>query len=113
MATGESWNMIMYDAGRPASITFNCVASQDYSDIVENGIQGCGRPGLARLYFFSYMIVVALIFINLFIVIIFESFQESQIEEALKVGGKTIDLFSLFWQRHDPQGTGFINRRDM
>ena len=74
MATGESWNMIMYDAGRPASITFNCVASQDYSDIVENGIQGCGRPGLARLYFFSYMIVVALIFINLFIVIIFESF---------------------------------------
>lgn len=74
MATGESWNMIMYDAGRPASITFNCKDAQEYKDMVENGIQGCGKPGLAKMYFISYMLVVALIFINLFIVIIFESF---------------------------------------
>ena len=113
MATGESWNMIMYDCGRPASITFNCKPTQDYDDIVKNGIQGCGKPGLAKMYFISYMLVVALIFINLFIVIIFESFQESQIEEALKVGGKTIDLFCLLWQKYDPRGTGFIARGDM
>lgn len=29
------------------------------------------------------------------------------------MGGKTLDLFSLFWQKYDPPGTGFINRGDM
>lgn len=43
------------------------------------------------MYFISYMVVVALIFINLFIVIIFESFNESEAEEKLKVGAKTLE----------------------
>jgi len=43
------------------------------------------------------MIIVSFIFLNLFIAIILESFETSQDEESLKVGGATIAMFNEFW----------------
>ena len=44
----------------------------------------CGTPW-AALYFVSFMLIVSLIFLNLFIAIILESFLNSQAEETLEV----------------------------
>jgi hypothetical protein len=75
-ATGEGWNTIMADAMRTRSITFQCDENPSYESFIENnGIAtGCGNPLVARVYFFSFMIVVSLIFLNLFIAIVVDTF---------------------------------------
>jgi len=57
------------------------------------------------------MIIVSFIFLNLFIAIILESFENSQDEESLKVGGATITMFNDIWsdERFDPKGTRFVS----
>jgi hypothetical protein len=45
----------------------------------------------------SFMIVVSFIFLNLFIAIILESFNTTQIEEGLEVGVDTMATFNEFW----------------
>jgi hypothetical protein len=46
------------------------------------GIQGCGFPVLAYIYFITFMIFVTFIMFNLFIAIILEGFQKQLTEEA-------------------------------
>ena len=71
MSTGEDWQEIMYDCARKRSILFQCVDNQAYEEQQRDGINGCGTP-IAYIYFISYMLVVSLIFLNLFIAIILE-----------------------------------------
>jgi hypothetical protein len=75
-ATGEGWNTIMADTMRERSITFQCDENPTYESIMNNnGIpNGCGKPLTARVYFFAFMIVVSLIFLNLFIAIVVDTF---------------------------------------
>ena len=54
------------------------------------------------------MIVVSFIFLNLFIAIILESFNSTQVEEGLKVGAKTMAIFNDLWTEFDPKGTSLI-----
>jgi len=57
------------------------------------------------------MIIASFIFLNLFIAIILESFETSQDEESLKVGGATIGMFNELWSNEmfDPKGSRFIS----
>lgn len=85
MSTGESWNFIMYDSARQKSITYDCKNDQTYKERIQ-GMEGCGRPKAETyMYFLSFMVIVSFIFLNLFIVIIFESFENSKAEERLKI----------------------------
>ena len=71
MTTGEDWQAIMYDCAHQRDIIFQCVQSQTYEEQQRDGINGCGTP-IAYVYFISFMLVVSLIFLNLFIAIILE-----------------------------------------
>lgn len=44
-ATGEAWDSIMYDMGRPKSILFQCEQNQEYADLVANNMitNKCGN----------------------------------------------------------------------
>ena len=108
MATGESWHELMYDCARPRSITFECKAEQTFEDLQRDGVQGCGSPAAAYAYFISFMVVVSLIFLNLFIAIILESFATAEGEEGLQVGAATRSGFCECWVRFDPKGKGYI-----
>jgi len=55
------------------------------------------------------MLVVAFVFLNLFIAVILESFNTSQTEEGLQIGQRTVDKFNDFWVLFDPKGKGFLN----
>ena len=116
MATGESWQAIMYDCARKRSILFECVSKPEYADMYnketkELEIEGCGDPVLAYVYFLSFMLTVSFIFLNLFIAIILESFASSMDEEGLQIGESTINKFKDFWSesKFDPKGSKFIN----
>jgi len=54
------------------------------------------------------MIVVYLIFLNLFIAIILESFNTSLAEDDLQINQFTVNEFNKHWSRFDPDGKGFI-----
>jgi hypothetical protein len=82
MSTGESWHEIMYDSIRARSVTFECKDEEDFAERAGAEPTACGVPG-ASFYFISFMIIVSFIFINLFIAIILESFNDSTAEEGL------------------------------
>lgn len=71
VVTGENWQNIMFDCARQRNILFQCEDSQTYEEQQRDGINGCGTPW-AYFYFISFMLVVSLIFLNLFIAIILE-----------------------------------------
>ena len=52
---------------------------QDYDDRKENGILGCGSP-IAYIYFLTYIILVTLILINLFLAAVIGGYIESKKE---------------------------------
>lgn len=79
VSTGEGWVGIMRDAAREPSILFSCVYNQSYESKVENGIQGCGNSA-AYVYFVAFIMMVSLVFLNLFIAIILEGFAASASE---------------------------------
>ena len=114
MSTGENWNYIMYDAGRSRSIFFDCKETQQtYEEIVRDGIQGCGSPATAILFFTSFMILVSFIFLNLFIAIILEAFAKSQLEQNIRISEETIEAFQGAWIKFDPDATGMIKVDDL
>jgi hypothetical protein len=114
MATGESWQAIMFDCARPRSILFDCHPDPQFEDFFdENGeldTPGCGNKFQATLFFTVFMFVVSFIFLNLFIAIILESFESSMDDERLQVGESTINKFQDYWcgDKFDPKGTKFI-----
>ena len=65
------------------------------------------------MYFISFMIVVSFIFLNLFIAIILESFNSTQVEEGLKVGARTMAIFNDLWAEFDPKGSSLIVLDDL
>lgn len=87
MTTGEAWNELMHDAGRQRSILFQCEKNhqdrghiqhiQQREDVwIEHAPMGCGNQ-VAKAYFVSFMLIVSIIFLNMFIAIILEGFSAS------------------------------------
>lgn len=76
-ATGESWNYIMDDCARTKSIIFDCKTNPTYYDYYNNDrvTLGCGDPNTAYAFFMTFQILVTMIFLNLFIAIILDSFE--------------------------------------
>jgi len=114
-ATGEGWNTLMADAMRSRTITFPCDPNPSYESIMKNnGIpNGCGNPVVARIYFFAFMIVVSLIFLNLFIAIVVDTFIGQAAAFSLPIKQNDIDEFIEIWRKYDPEATGYIPWRDI
>lgn len=60
------------------------------------------------MYFISFMTLISFIFLNLFIVIIFESFNASKAMDRLKVTQSALEDFARLWGKFDPAGTGYM-----
>ena len=78
--TGEGWNNLMHDASRQRSILFQC-SNERYISGVPNG---CGSR-VATPFFISFMLIVSITFMNMFIAIILEGFDEYHEEETHRV----------------------------
>ena len=65
------------------SYDYPCVESPTYEDFVANGHEpvGCGNVLVAQTYFLSYIFIVGLIFLNLFIAIILQGYYQTQDQE--------------------------------
>jgi hypothetical protein len=54
------------------------------------------------------MLIVSLIFLNLFIAIILEGFFLSTQEQKIRISAETLELFKTSWTKFDPDATGMI-----
>ena len=64
----------------------------------------CGQPVVAIVYITSYIFVVFLIMINMYIAIILENVRSVQEEEEFVISGSTIDNFYQVWDMFSPNG---------
>lgn len=110
VATGDNWDKIMKATLHNFSIDFQCVANPSYADYAANGFQpvGCGSVASGLLFFYSYFFLVVLIFLNLFIAIILEGYEETQQKENKLFNQEKLDAFRQVWAQFDPDATTYI-----
>ena len=98
----------MYACATQNTVNFHCL------DNVENGDppNACGST-VAYFYFISFMLIVSLVFLNLFIAIILEGFFNTTQADQMRIGEMAIDEFKDVWKEFDPDGTGYIDTNKM
>ena len=56
--------------------TTDCIADQPYDSIQTDGMLGCGSP-IAYIYFISFMLLISMMMMNLFVAVVIEGYAES------------------------------------
>jgi hypothetical protein len=94
VATGEGWNDLMDAVGQPYSDSNKCVDSPTYKDYIEAGEpNGCGNYFVTYIYFFSYITLVSLVFLNLFVAIILDGYFRTKDQEGHELNGIILGVF--------------------
>ncbi|BFY98489.1 hypothetical protein BsWGS_01529 [Bradybaena similaris] len=68
----------------------------------------CGNPYLAIPFMVSYIIIVWLIVINMYIAVILENFNQAHEQEEVGITEDDFDMFYNVWEKYDPLATQFI-----
>ena len=129
-STGENWNGFMYEVASGPDDT--CVGSTDLPKAGDDWawedpgmcgfsdegfrerpgceeLRGCGVGlGISAFYFFTFNLFVAFIFLNLFIGVILEGFDESD-DTALLFSPDDFRRFKEHWQQFDPDADCLIS----
>ena len=68
----------------------------------------CGNPGMAIMFFCSYIIVSFLVVVNMYIAIILENFNVAQEESGDALCEEDFEMFNETWEKFDLEGSQFI-----
>lgn len=68
---------------------------------------------MATLYLFSFNLIVPIVFLNLFVAIILQSFDDMQKKENQLLKDKNMDHLRQCWAEFDPTGSCFIDVNDL
>ena len=103
ITTGENWNDLMNALGMGHSWYNECKDDPTYEDYVKNGREpiGCGSYAFAYAFFASYLIVLTLIFLNLFIAVILNGYFETLAQERQYLKPEVLTIFKETWSRYD------------
>ena len=69
---------------------------------------GCGSFIEGVVFFYSFLLVVRLVFLNLFIAVILDGFDSVGVQERRTLNSDLLDNFQHNWTRYDSNATGFI-----
>ena len=107
--SGEAWNEIMYALAFQDGVLIDCVVDPTYEEIQANGGEpnGCGTP-VSYAFFVSFILIVSLIFLNIFIAATIQSFEDSVSLEKGMLTGAHYESFRICWAEFDPNGTGTV-----
>ncbi|CAD8171918.1 unnamed protein product [Paramecium octaurelia] len=107
ITTGQYWPLYMSD------YTINKAGchSQTPEDILREGVQGCSTF-FGYFYFISFLVLIRIIMISLFLAMIIESYQDCLLENTAVINPYQIEDFFLKWSDYDPKGTGWITPED-
>jgi len=56
----------------------------------------------------TFIVLVTFIFINMFIAIILEGFENSTKDQKMQINEEVIDSYIEAWSKYDPKGTGLL-----
>jgi hypothetical protein len=77
VATGDNWNNLMDAISRGKELHNDCVDNPTYADFMKEGeAVGCGNYGITYAFFLSFVVMISLVFLNLFIAIILDGYFE-------------------------------------
>ena len=119
-STGENWNGFMHAV---AHQTDGCVEDPPYDKDMcgfqgEGGhfgcvlLNGCGsQAGFA--YFISFNLIIAFVFLNLFIGVILDGFEQAKSGNLGNLNGTDFEQFQDHWARFDTEAKGFIKTTDL
>ena len=74
-------------------------------------MRGCGTV-LAFPFFISFVVVIAMMIMNLFVAVVLGGFSESMQEHDASVTPTDFDEFLEKWAEYDPEGKGWISVND-
>lgn len=115
IASGEAWHDLMISLSRQnGKLTFECDETFSYEEYSQNSYKTvhCGQS-LSLAYFFSYLILVKLVFLNLFIAIILEGFEDTVNSENKLLNNEKLAYFFEKWHYFDHYGKGKIAIKDL
>jgi hypothetical protein len=105
IASAAGWNTIL----EPMMITPpDC---DENLDVSPNG--DCGTPWLAVIYFVSYILLIFLVTVNMYIAVILENFNEAQQQDEIGLCEEDMDAYIATWETYDPEATQFIHYREL
>lgn len=68
----------------------------------------CGSPAFGVFYMVSYILIIFLVVINMYIAIILENFNQAHEAEEVGITEDDFDEFYVVWEKYDPLATQFI-----
>lgn len=109
IGTAAGWNTIldpiMLEQGRPPY----CDANKE-----PGGMNGdCGIPWLAVIYFVSYITLLFLIIVNMYIAVILENFNEAQSQDEIGLTDDDFETFIQVWENYDSTATHYIQYKQL
>lgn len=112
--TGENWQEVMHAVSRSYHPFYQCIENPSYQDYLDNERvpNGCGNRALAIVFFTSFVIMISLVFINLFVAIILEGFDETIVENDQPFNIQAHEKVRTVWSTYDPFASGFIRIKD-
>lgn len=99
--TGESWNMLMYDAMN----TGDCNPDPPWDEPVPSG---CGTS-LAAAYFYTMLLLIDYTTFSLLVAVILQAFSAAAEEDTGRVSQHDLDRFASLWTSFDPEATLFLS----
>lgn len=73
---------------------------------------GCGNRIYAIIFFTTFVVMITLVFINLFVAIILEGFDETTSENKSPFNLLEHEKIRTIWSTYDPFASGFIRIKD-
>jgi hypothetical protein len=72
---------------------------------------GCGNLLTSWLFLFSFVFLITLVFLNLFVAIILNGYFETRNDIKQEINKEIIDEFKSAWANLDPNATGMIKMK--
>lgn len=112
--TRDHWIDLMEAVSLQNSASTPCISSPTYDDFIANGNQtvGCGKPGWAELYFFTYSFTISVVFLSLFTAIICAAYFAVSDNNKDEKFAEMIQHFRIIWSNFDPSATGKIEDKE-
>ena len=73
----------------------------------------CGNYWVAVIYFYSFINIIFLVLINMYVAVVLENYNNVIEQEKIGITGDDIDLFYHHWMLYDPNSTQYIYYRDL
>ena len=73
----------------------------------------CGNGWIAVCYFSSFIVIIFLVLINMYVAVVLENYNNVMEQEKIGITGEDVDLFYQHWKLYDPDGTQYIYYKDL